>query len=137
MVIRKIQEQLAPGLPIDVSRPLDQQSYAEFSAAPIEVGRFVSDRIYVRYEQRYGGSRLGRSAANAEEASADYRLGKGFQLSTTLRRRRRRRRLSVLDREALASGRCRRVAEDLRAVARAVGVGCQPRARRAARGRRR
>jgi len=59
VVIRKIQEQLAPGLPVDVERPLDQQSYAEFSAAPLEVGRFVSDRIYVRYEQRYGGSRLG------------------------------------------------------------------------------
>ncbi|MCU1282720.1 MAG: hypothetical protein JWM53_6266, partial [bacterium] len=83
VVIRKIQEQLAPGLPVDVTRPLDQQSYAEFSAAPIELGRFVSDRIYVRYEQRYGGSRLGRSTANAEEASADYRLGKGFQLSTS------------------------------------------------------
>jgi hypothetical protein len=83
VVIRKIQEQLAPGLPIDVSRPLDQQSYAEFSAAPLEIGRFASDRIYVRYEQRYGGSRLGRSTANAEEASADYRLGKGFQLSTS------------------------------------------------------
>jgi autotransporter translocation and assembly factor TamB len=83
VVIRKIQEQLAPTVPIDVVRPLDQQSYAEFSAAPIEVGRFVSDRIYVRYEQRYGGSRLGRSAANAEEASAEYQLGGGFQLSTT------------------------------------------------------
>ena len=64
-------------------RPLDQQSYAEFSAAPIEVGRFVSDRVYVRYEQRYGGSRLGRSAANADEASAEYQLGKGFELATT------------------------------------------------------
>ena len=47
------------------------------------MGRFVSDRIYVRYEQRYGGSRLGRSAANADEASAEYRLGKGFELTTT------------------------------------------------------
>ncbi|HEY1587019.1 MAG TPA: translocation/assembly module TamB domain-containing protein, partial [Polyangia bacterium] len=83
VVVRKIQAELAPKLPIDVSRPLDQQSYAEFSAAPIEVGRFVSDRIYVRYEQHYGGSRLGRSAANAEEASAEYRLGKGFELTTT------------------------------------------------------
>jgi autotransporter translocation and assembly factor TamB len=83
VVIRRIQEQLAPGLSIDVARPLDQQSYAEFSAAPLEVGRFASDRIYVRYEQRYSGSRLGRSTSNAEEASADYRLGKGFQLSTS------------------------------------------------------
>lgn len=83
VVIRKIQQQLAPTLAIDVVRPLDQQSYAELSAAPIEVGRFVSDRIYVRYEQHYGGSQIGRSAANAEEASAEYRLGKGFQLSTT------------------------------------------------------
>ena len=83
IVVRKIREQLAPGLPIDLVRPLDQQSYAEFSAAPIEVGRFVSDRIYVRYEQRYGGSRLGRSPANAEEASAEYRLGRGWQLTTT------------------------------------------------------
>ncbi|MDB4966365.1 MAG: hypothetical protein JWN44_2054 [Myxococcales bacterium] len=82
LVIRKIQEQLAPTLPVDVSRPLDVQSYAEFSQSPLELGRFVSDRIYVRYGQR-SGSRLGRSAANAEEASAEYRLGKGFQLSTT------------------------------------------------------
>jgi len=82
VVIRKIREQLAPGLPIDVARPLDQQSYAEFSAAPIEVGRFVSDRIFVRYEQHYGGSRLGRSPANAEEASAEYQLGKGFEVTT-------------------------------------------------------
>ena len=52
-------------------------------AAPIEVGRFVSDRIYVRYEQHYGGSRLGRSPANAEEASDEYQLGRGFQLTTT------------------------------------------------------
>ncbi len=82
VVVRKIREQLAPGLPIDLVRPLDQQSYAEFSAAPIEVGRFVSDRIYVRYEQGYGGSRLGRSPANADEASAELQLGRGFQLST-------------------------------------------------------
>ena len=83
LVIRKIREQLAPSLPIDLVRPLDQQSYAEFSAAPVEVGRFVSDRIYVRYEQRYGGSRLGRSASNSDEASAEVRLGKGFELTTT------------------------------------------------------
>ncbi|HEY2744806.1 MAG TPA: translocation/assembly module TamB domain-containing protein, partial [Polyangia bacterium] len=83
IVIRKIREQLAPSLPIDLVRPLDQQSYAEFSASPVEVGRFVSDRIYVRYEEGNGGSRLGRSPANSGEASAELQLGHGFQLSTT------------------------------------------------------
>lgn len=82
LVIQKIQEQLAPGLPIDVARPLDQQSYSEFSQSPVEVGRFVSDRVYVRYAHRFGTG-VGRSAANENEASAEYRLGDGFELDTT------------------------------------------------------
>ena len=82
LVIRRIEQQLAPSLPIDVVRPLDQQSYAEFSQSPLEVGRFVSDRVYVQYSHRYG-SRIGRSAANADEASAEYRLGRGFEVDTT------------------------------------------------------
>src|SRR5262249_18952955 len=80
--IRKIGEQLGPGMPIELVRTRDPQTYVEFSASPLEVGRFVSDRIYVRYEQRYGGARLGRSAASADEASAEVQIGWGFQLST-------------------------------------------------------
>jgi autotransporter translocation and assembly factor TamB len=82
LVIRKIEQQLAPSLPIDVVRPLDQQSYAELSQAPLEVGRYVSDRIYVSYAHQ-AGSRMGRSAANSEEARAEYRLGGGWELATT------------------------------------------------------
>ncbi|HWE30736.1 MAG TPA: translocation/assembly module TamB domain-containing protein, partial [Polyangia bacterium] len=84
VVIQKIEQQVAPTLPIDVVRPLDQQSYAELSQSPLEVGRFVTDRIYVSYEHRFG-SRMGRSEANANEARAEYKLGsKGhWQLDTT------------------------------------------------------
>lgn len=82
LVVRKIQEELAPTLAVDLARPLDQQSYAEFSQAPLEVGRFVSDRIYVRYEHRLG-SGIGRSAVNTSESSAEYRLGRGFELDTS------------------------------------------------------
>lgn len=84
VVIQKIEQQVAPTLPIDVVRPLDQQSYAELSQSPLEVGRYVTDRIYVSYEHRFG-SRMGRSEANANEARAEYKLGsKGhWQLDTT------------------------------------------------------
>jgi translocation-and-assembly-module (TAM) inner membrane subunit TamB-like protein len=81
LVVQKIEEQLAPSLPIDVVRPLDQQSYAELSQSPLEVGRFVSDRIYVGYEHR-SGPNMGRSAANANEARAEYRLGHGWEVDT-------------------------------------------------------
>jgi autotransporter translocation and assembly factor TamB len=82
LVIRKIQEQLAPSLASGAARPPALPSYAGFLQTPLEIGRFISDRVYVRYTQRFG-AQLGRSAVNANEARAEYRLGRGFELDTT------------------------------------------------------
>jgi hypothetical protein len=82
LIIRKIRERLAPGSAPDLGPAPEQPSYATLPHSPIYLGRFISDRIYLRYEHTFS-ARVGRAAASASEASAQYRLGKGFEVDTT------------------------------------------------------
>ena len=62
---------------------MDNKSAARYALSPLEVGRCVSDRVYVSYEHQFGAS-LGRSAANANESQIKVRLPHGGELDTAV-----------------------------------------------------
>src|SRR5262249_24725667 len=70
LITRQIRERLAPGSATDVEPELEHPSYAHVAQTPIYLGRFISDRIYLRYERTFS-ARVGRAAASASEASAE------------------------------------------------------------------
>jgi autotransporter translocation and assembly factor TamB len=74
---------MAALLPTEAFEPIDPKSYARFSVSPLEVGRYVSDRVYVSYEHQFG-STIGRSAANSNEAQVKYRLPHHGELDTAV-----------------------------------------------------
>ncbi len=79
-LLRHLRAQLAHALPVDIIRP-DEGSYTALVDAPGEVGRFVSDRVYVQYQHHFG-SQIGRSAENTDEAQVRYRFAKSYELDT-------------------------------------------------------
>jgi hypothetical protein len=82
LIMRKIRERLAPGSVAEVEQAFERPSYARLEESPIYLGRFISDRVYLRYEHSFSG-RFGRAASSASEASGLFRLGNGFELDTT------------------------------------------------------
>ena len=83
VILHKIKEQMAAILPTETFEPVDNQSQARFALSPLEVGRYVSDRVYISYEHQFGAS-IGRSAANANESQIKVRLPHGGELDTAV-----------------------------------------------------
>jgi autotransporter translocation and assembly factor TamB len=83
VILSKIKEQMAAVLPTETFEPVDNESTRRFALSPLEVGRYVSDRVYVSYEHQFGAS-LGRSAANANESQVKLRLPHGGELDTAV-----------------------------------------------------
>ncbi|MDB4969945.1 MAG: hypothetical protein JWN44_5634 [Myxococcales bacterium] len=83
VILHKIKEQLAALVPTETFEPVDNKSDARFSLSPLEVGRYVSDRVYISYEHQFGAS-IGRSAANANESQIKVRLPYGGELDSAV-----------------------------------------------------
>ena len=83
VILRKIKEQMAAVLPTEAFEPVDNESTRRFALSPLEVGRYVSDRVYISYEHQFGAS-LGRSAANGNESQVKLQLPHGGELDTAV-----------------------------------------------------
>ena len=79
VLVNQIKDQIAPGLPIDVIR-IDNNDAAS-GTSRLEVGKYITDSIYVSYIHQFGAP-TGLHPVNANEAQLQYRFKRRYQLET-------------------------------------------------------
>jgi translocation and assembly module TamB len=81
-IVGRIKDQIAPQLPIDVIKlDVGSQDYTPFSTARLEIGKFLTDSIYVSYAHRFG-SQVTLRPVNENEGSLEYRFLRRYTLQT-------------------------------------------------------
>lgn len=81
-LVGQIRERLAQELPIDVLKvQLGDQGYTGLTGARVEVGKYLTDSLYLSYMHRFG-SDTGTRRINKNEASLEYRFLRNFQIVT-------------------------------------------------------
>jgi autotransporter translocation and assembly factor TamB len=81
VLVSKIKEQIAPGLPIDVLRletGADSETFGGLGNARLEVGHYIRENLYVSYVHRFGTTVSDLHRANAHEANVEYRFRQKF-----------------------------------------------------------
>ncbi len=80
LIVSALKEQLLPGLPIDVLRV--ESSAEGFSTTRVEVGKYLSSRIYLSYTHQFGvANPLGPQ--NSNQATIEWRFARQLRLDTT------------------------------------------------------
>jgi autotransporter translocation and assembly factor TamB len=77
LLVNKIKDQVAPGLPIDVIKVdpgADILGPAGAVGTRLEVGKYITDNIYVSYVHQFGTTMSGLHRVNANEANVEYRF---------------------------------------------------------------
>jgi translocation and assembly module TamB len=86
LVVGKIKDQIAPNLPIDVIKVDTGGSSSSDSTGlgdtRIEVGKYITDTIYVSYVHQFGLTTIGTQRLNANEADLEWRFKKRYELET-------------------------------------------------------
>lgn len=82
LIIGKVKDAIAPQLPVDVIK-LDTggQDYAGVTQTRLEVGKYLSDNVYLSYVHQFGSS-SGLHRLNSNEAHVEYRFLRRFELDT-------------------------------------------------------
>ena len=102
LVVGKIKDQIAPNLPIDVIKvDTGTEGATGLGDTRVEVGKYITDSIYVSYVHQFGSTFVGTQRFNANEADLEWRFKKRYELELGVRRRRRRQGQLVLDRPVL------------------------------------
>jgi translocation and assembly module TamB len=86
LVVGKIKDQIAPNLPIDVIKVDTGGSSSSDSTGlgdtRIEVGKYITDTIYVSYVHQFGSTTIGTQRLNSNEADLEWRFKKRYELET-------------------------------------------------------
>lgn len=84
LVVNSIKQNLLPELPIDVVRfDTNQTSGSNAAGSRIEVGKYLTQSLYIGYAHQVGVDRVGTRRTNRNEARVDYRLPKNWQIEGT------------------------------------------------------
>ncbi len=84
LVVTGIKQRFLPGLPIDVLRvDASRTSGADTGGSEIEVGKYLTESLYVGYAYQIGVERVGTRRANRNEARLTYRLAPKWQLEAS------------------------------------------------------
>jgi autotransporter translocation and assembly factor TamB len=78
VVVGRILDQIAPGLPIDVIRVGGGEDQGGLAPRRLEIGHYITDRIYVGYAHQFGDTMSDLHRYNTAEATVEYRLGTSF-----------------------------------------------------------
>jgi autotransporter translocation and assembly factor TamB len=82
LVVNKIKDQIAPGLPIDVLRVnTGGDDLGGLGQTRVEVGKFVTDKLYLSYVHQFG-TPTGTRRVNSNQAQMEYRFKRRFALDT-------------------------------------------------------
>ena len=83
MVLGKLKDTLAPSLPIDLIHvQTGSDGYTGLAQTRVEVGKFITDKLYVSYVHQFGGSSPS-SVSNSNEAHVEYRFRPEYEVDTT------------------------------------------------------
>jgi len=80
ILVGKIKDQIAPNLPIDVIRVGAAEGATGMADSRIEVGKYITDNIYVSYVHQFGSTYLGTQRFNANEANLEWRFKKRYEV---------------------------------------------------------
>src|SRR5262249_38960590 len=83
IIVGKLKDQIAPGLPIDVLKvDVGDSGYTDLVSTRVEVGKYITEQIYVSYVHQFGALQLGTRRLNANEASVEWRFKRHFEINT-------------------------------------------------------
>jgi autotransporter translocation and assembly factor TamB len=83
VIVGKLKDQIAPGLPIDVLKiDTGDTGYTGLSSTRVEIGKYITENIYISYVHQFGELQIGTRRLNANEASVEWRFKRRFELNT-------------------------------------------------------
>jgi translocation and assembly module TamB len=83
IIVGKIKDQIAPNLPIDVVKvDTGNEGATGIADTRIEVGKYLTDTIYVSYVHQFGSLMVGTQRLNSNEANLNWRFYKRLELET-------------------------------------------------------
>ncbi|HXU71680.1 MAG TPA: translocation/assembly module TamB domain-containing protein [Polyangia bacterium] len=83
LLVNKIKDQIAPNLPIDVIKvDTGTEGATGLGDTRLEVGKYITDTIYVSYVHQFGSTFVGTQRFNANEADLEWRFKKRYELET-------------------------------------------------------
>jgi translocation and assembly module TamB len=83
VVVGKIKDQLAPHLPLDVIKVDTGTTGATgLGDTRLEVGKYLTDTIYVSYVHQFGSVMVGTQRFNSNEATLNWRFYRQYELDT-------------------------------------------------------
>ena len=83
LLVGKIKDQIAPNLPIDVIKvDTGTEGATGLGDTRLEVGKYITDTVYVSYVHQFGSTFVGTQRFNANEADLEWRFKKRYELET-------------------------------------------------------
>ncbi|MGZ3426377.1 MAG: translocation/assembly module TamB domain-containing protein, partial [Polyangia bacterium] len=83
LLVGKIKDQIAPNLPIDVIKvDTGTEGATGLGDTRVEVGKYITDSVYVSYVHQFGSTFVGTQRFNANEADLEWRFKKHYELET-------------------------------------------------------
>jgi translocation and assembly module TamB len=83
LLVGKIKDQIAPGLPIDVIKvDTGTEGATGLGDTRVEVGKYITDTVYVSYVHQFGSTFVGTQRFNSNEADLEWRFKKRYELET-------------------------------------------------------
>jgi translocation and assembly module TamB len=83
LLVGKIKDQIAPNLPIDVIKvDTGTEGATGLGDTRVEVGKYITDSVYVSYVHQFGSTFVGTQRFNANEADLEWRFKKRYELET-------------------------------------------------------
>jgi autotransporter translocation and assembly factor TamB len=80
LLVDKIKDQIAPGLPIDVFKVEDAQGFGS-GTTRVEIGKYLTDDVYVSYVHQFGQP-AGLRRVNQNQAQIDWRFRSRYSIDT-------------------------------------------------------
>jgi translocation and assembly module TamB len=81
LVVGKIKDQIAPNLPIDVIKvDTGSEGSTGLGDTRLEVGKYITDTVYVSYVHQFGSTMVGTERINSNEANLEWRFKKHYAI---------------------------------------------------------
>jgi translocation and assembly module TamB len=83
LLVGKIKDQIAPNLPIDVIKvDTGTEGTTGLGDTRVEVGKYITDSVYVSYVHQFGSTFVGTQRFNSNEADLEWRFKKRYEVET-------------------------------------------------------